>query len=70
MLEGVRRVRVVHEDEERLPGIDALYLFGSWAARYSGVEGQAPGDVDVLVVGHPDRDDVYDAAKNPNQNDR
>jgi DNA-binding transcriptional ArsR family regulator len=54
--------RVVEEEFAGLPGIDALYLFGSWAARYRGVEGKAPGDVDMLVIGHPDRDAVYDAA--------
>jgi predicted nucleotidyltransferase len=32
-------------------GIDAAYLFGSWAARYEGQWGDSPADVDVLVVG-------------------
>lgn len=54
--------QVVEDEFAGLTGIEGLYLFGSWAARSSGVEGQAPGDVDVLVVGQPDRDDVYDAA--------
>ncbi|MGH9891624.1 MAG: ArsR family transcriptional regulator [bacterium] len=54
--------RVVKEEFAGLAGINELYLFGSWAARYRGVEGKAPGDVDVLVVGQPDRDAVYDAA--------
>lgn len=44
-------------------GIDAAYVYGSWAARFSGVEGDRPvGDVDLLVLGAPDRDDVYAAA--------
>src|SRR6266568_1829242 len=42
--------RVVEEEFTGIDGIDALYLFGSWAARYRGVEGRAPGDVDVLIV--------------------
>jgi predicted nucleotidyltransferase len=41
--------------------IDAAYLFGSWAARYSGERGRAPADIDVLVIGSPDRDQVDDA---------
>jgi predicted nucleotidyltransferase len=45
-----------------IPGIENAYLFGSWAARYSGEAGAAPNDVDVLVIGEPDRDAVYDAA--------
>lgn len=42
-------------------GIDAAYIHGSWAARYHGETGRPPGDVDVLIVGSPDRGDV-DAA--------
>lgn len=44
-------------------GIDAAYVYGSWAARFSGEEGDRPvGDVDLLVLGGPDRDEVYAAA--------
>lgn len=44
-------------------GIDAAYIFGSWAARWQGEKGSRPvGDIDVLVLGHPDRDRVYEAA--------
>lgn len=45
-----------------IAGIERAYLFGSWAARYEDEEGDAPNDVDVLVVGTPDRGDVYRAA--------
>ena len=44
-------------------GIDAAYLFGSWAARYVGQEGRPPADLDVLVIGTPDRDALDDAAQ-------
>lgn len=54
---------VISEEFEKLAGIDALYIFGSWAARAAGDPGRAPHDVDVLVLGRPNRDDVYDAAK-------
>lgn len=37
-------------------------MFGSWAARYLGQPGRAPNDIDVLVIGSPDRDAVDDAA--------
>ncbi len=30
-------------------------MYGSWAAQYPGEPGAAPGGIDVLVVGHPDR---------------
>lgn len=37
-------------------------IFGSWAARYLGEAGPGPHDLDVLVVGRPTRESVYDAA--------
>ena len=41
-------------------GIDAAYIYGSWAARHEGVAGDRPvGDIDVLILGSPDRDRVY-----------
>ena len=52
--------------EAELRGIDAIreaFIYGSWAARHQGVEGPEPNDVDVLVVGDPDPDDLFDAAE-------
>jgi predicted nucleotidyltransferase len=46
-----------------LEGIEAAYLFGSWAARYAGQEGRAPTDLDVLVIGRPDRDELDEVAQ-------
>lgn len=46
-----------------LPGIEEAYIFGSWAARYHGEPGPIPADIDVLVVGTPDADDLEDAAE-------
>jgi DNA-binding transcriptional ArsR family regulator len=44
-------------------GIEAAYVYGSWAARFSGEEGDRPvADIDLLVLGRPDRDEVYAAA--------
>lgn len=45
-----------------IDGIELAYIYGSWAARYRGAEGGTPRDVDVLVVGSPDRDTLFDAA--------
>ena len=43
-------------------GITAAYIYGSWAARHEGEPGQRPvGDIDVLVLGDPDRDQLYNA---------
>lgn len=44
-------------------GIAAALVFGSWAARHAGQSGVRPvGDIDVLVLGDPDRDALYQAA--------
>jgi predicted nucleotidyltransferase len=43
-------------------GVDEAYVYGSWAARHSGKSGRRPvGDIDVLVLGEPDRDRLYEA---------
>jgi len=47
----------------RVPGVDEAHIYGSWAARYRGEPGAVPRDVDVLVVGAADDDDLYDAAR-------
>jgi predicted nucleotidyltransferase len=44
-------------------GVDEAYVFGSWAARYEGEPGPPPRDVDVLVVGGADEDEVFSAAR-------
>jgi predicted nucleotidyltransferase len=44
-------------------GIEAAYIYGSWAARYLGEPGQVPHDVDVLVIGTANEDDLYDIAR-------
>ena len=44
-----------------IDGIDAGYVHGSWAARYHGEPGPPPGDIDVIVVGRPQRRTVDSA---------
>ena len=44
-------------------GVSAAFIYGSWAARYSGEPGPVPHDIDVLVVGTADRDDLDDIAQ-------
>jgi predicted nucleotidyltransferase len=53
---------VIAEEFCGLAAVHAVVLFGSWAARAAGEEGPAPGDLDVLVVGDPDRAEVHAAA--------
>jgi predicted nucleotidyltransferase len=59
--------QVIAEELADLTGIEQAYLFGSWAARYDGQPGRAPADIDVLVIGAPDRDDLDDAAQRASQ---
>jgi DNA-binding transcriptional ArsR family regulator len=44
-------------------GVDEAYVYGSWASRYAGEAGPPPRDIDVLVVGTADDDELADAAK-------
>ena len=54
---------VIAETFGELNGADAVVLFGSWAARYLGQPGRAPNDIDVLVIGDVDQDEMHDAAE-------
>jgi predicted nucleotidyltransferase len=39
-------------------GVREAFIYGSWAARYSGEMGPIPNDVDVLVIGTIDLDEL------------
>lgn len=54
---------VIAEEFATVAGIEAVHIYGSWAARYHGEPGPPPNDIDVLVIGRPDRDDVHEAAR-------
>lgn len=63
LLEVTFGPQIVIEDEfADVTDIERVLIYGSWAARYHGAIGAPPADVDVLVIGHPDRADVYEAA--------
>jgi len=53
---------VVAESFAGLAGVERVLIYGSWAARYHGEPGPPPNDLDVLVIGRPDRAAVYAAA--------
>ena len=44
-----------------IEGITSAFIYGSFAARMTGVPGPPPQDVDLMVVGSPDIDKVHDA---------
>jgi predicted nucleotidyltransferase len=60
-------VAVLPEVLRAVEGVEKVFVYGSWAARYSGEAGPVPNDVDVLVVGDADRDDLDDAARQAQQ---
>lgn len=52
--------RVLADALAPVAGVEEAYIFGSWAARWSGETGTRPiGDIDVLVLGEPNRDVLY-----------
>ena len=54
---------VLGQELATIGGIDAAFVFGSWAARFSGEAGDRPvADIDLLILGSPDRDELYAAA--------
>lgn len=55
-------VPVVTDALRGMPGIEAAYIYGSWAARHDGEPGGQPRDLDVLVIGTAPRADLNEAA--------
>lgn len=51
-----------------IEGIESAYLFGSWAARFTGQEGErAVKDLDLLVLGDPERNALFEATSQASQ---
>ncbi|WP_129664623.1 nucleotidyltransferase domain-containing protein [Phytoactinopolyspora endophytica] len=63
MIRSFGPVVVIGEEFEALDNVTQVSIYGSWAARYSGEQGPTPNDIDVLVLGRPDRDEIYEAAR-------
>jgi DNA-binding transcriptional ArsR family regulator len=47
---------------KNVQGIEFLYIYGSWAARYNNIPGAQPNDIDLLVIGNPDPQEVNEIA--------
>lgn len=64
LIEATFGPRVVLESLlSNVEGIEEAFIFGSWAARYSGEPGHSPNDIDVLVVGTISRRDLAELAE-------
>lgn len=54
---------LIRREFKDVPGLDRLLIFGSWAARFKGIRGSEPHDLDVLLVGDGiDREAAHEAA--------
>ena len=60
-------VPVLREALTDAPGVEEAFIYGSWAERYEGKPGRSPGDIDVLVIGTADEDELDQIAKNASQ---
>ena len=54
---------VVAEEFREIGGSPQVAIYGSWARRFRGEVGREPADIDVVVIGSVDRDQVYAAAE-------
>jgi DNA-binding transcriptional ArsR family regulator len=54
-------VVLLAEEFQHINGIEAAFLYGSFAARMRGHEGASPNDIDVMIIGSPEPDLVYQA---------
>ena len=63
ILKAFGPLRVLRDVIEDVPNIAEAHIYGSWARRYRGELGRVPSDIDVIVIGSPDPDDVYAACR-------
>ena len=63
LLKTIGPAAVLSRELTGVEGIDRAFIFGSWAARYHGTPGPAPNDIDLIVIGEPDLDEIYAACR-------
>lgn len=63
LLKALGPKEVLADELATVDGITEAYIFGSWARRYDGLAGDPPRDVDVVVIGEPDVDEIYAACQ-------
>jgi DNA-binding transcriptional ArsR family regulator len=54
-------VPVLRDALAGLPGVEEAFVYGSWAARFRGLPGRVPNDIDVMVIGSATFHEVCDA---------
>jgi DNA-binding transcriptional ArsR family regulator len=63
LLKTIGPAAVLRDRLGAVAGIEEAYIFGSWAARYHGEQGPPPNDIDLLVLGALDLDELYAACR-------
>lgn len=63
LMYGYGPVAVLPKLLKTIRGIDTAFIYGSWAARYLGVTGEPPRDIDVLIVGSAEYGECYAVAQ-------
>lgn len=56
-------VPLLAQELKSIGGVISAFLYGSFAARLSGVAGHAPHDIDVMVIGTPAPEAIYQACE-------
>lgn len=54
-------VLLLAEELSCVGGVDSAFLYGSFAARMLGEHGSAPQDIDLMVLGEPHVEAIYEA---------
>lgn len=54
-------IPVLREALADLAGVEEAFIYGSWAARFRGMAGRVPHDIDVLVIGSATHSEVSNA---------
>jgi hypothetical protein len=60
-------VVLLAEELAKIPGIESAFLYGSFAARMRGIVGTSPDDIDLMVIGSPEAESIYDACERVGQ---
>lgn len=63
LLKTIGPAAVLRDRLEVVAGIEEAYIFGSWAARYHGEPGPPPNDIDLVVIGDLELDELYAACR-------
>ena len=63
LLKAFGPVDLLRRELASIGGIEEAFVFGSWAAAEAGELYRAPQDIDVMVIGEPDLDELYEVLR-------